>query len=103
MIEDIKGIFEEAILAGGTGQNVMVVGDRDGVVHVDGGNRFVDSWTGIVTLDNQGNSENTRRCWMSVHGKPTAQSAKLARASVSLESSNFAMRESSTSPTGPFY
>src|SRR5207247_777623 len=58
IVEDLKGIFEEASLSGGDSQNIIVVGDSDGVIHVGNTIRIVDSWTGIVTLDNRGNSAN---------------------------------------------
>ena len=51
-VEDIKGIFEEAVLRGGDTKNVMVVGDRDGEVFIGSNVRQVGDWTGKVSLDN---------------------------------------------------
>lgn len=45
-------IFERAILTGGSSNNIMVVGDRDGVLHVGVQNIAVDNFSGEVTLDN---------------------------------------------------
>src|SRR4029079_17168003 len=59
IVEDLKFIFEEAELRGGTGRNVMVVGDADGRIRVGDGTRTVAEWTGRVSLDNADNTENT--------------------------------------------
>ncbi|HTH04260.1 MAG TPA: hypothetical protein VL916_00265, partial [Ilumatobacteraceae bacterium] len=59
IVEDLKFIFEEAELRGGTGRNVMVVGDADGRIRVGSGIRNVAAWTGRVSLDNADNTENT--------------------------------------------
>jgi Ca2+-binding RTX toxin-like protein len=51
-VEDTGGIFTTAILTGGNGVNVMVVGDRDGVITVAGSLLDVTPWMGTVTLNN---------------------------------------------------
>ena len=57
--EDLKGIFEKAVLTGGDGNNTIVIGDRDGVVLVGNSTLTVSPWTGTVSLDNRINDENS--------------------------------------------
>ena len=57
IVEQIKGIFEEARITGGEGRNILVVGDADGRISVDAVQYNVDPFSGRVTLDNQGNAE----------------------------------------------
>ena len=53
VVEEINGIFEEALLTCGNSKNIMVVGDRDGTIFIGSEERnFVGDWTGVVRLDN---------------------------------------------------
>ena len=52
VVEDLKGIFEEAQITGGDSRNIIVVGDSDGHITVGGVQLNVQSWTGKATLDN---------------------------------------------------
>src|SRR5439155_5247941 len=56
VVEDLHGLFEAAILTGGTGNNTLVVNDSDNTVYVGGVARAVTPWQGHATLDNRGNS-----------------------------------------------
>src|SRR5262249_12709938 len=58
-VEDLNGIFEEAVLVGGTHRNVMVVGSMDNAIVADGRTIAVDPWAGRAVLDNQGHTENS--------------------------------------------
>ncbi len=58
IVEDLKFIFEQAELRGGSGRNVLVVGDADGQIRVGGATRLVAAWTGRASLDNADNTEN---------------------------------------------
>ena len=51
--ENLGGLFGTAILTGGSGRNVIVVGDLDGKITIGGVSRDVLSWTGDATLDNK--------------------------------------------------
>ena len=55
-VESINGIFEAAILTGGTSNNTIVVNDSDNTVYIGGVARAVTPWQGHATLDNAGNS-----------------------------------------------
>ncbi len=51
IVENLNGIFENAILTGGASSNTFLVGDADGVLAVPGTSRPVTGWTGEVTID----------------------------------------------------
>ncbi|MEW6156754.1 MAG: Ig-like domain-containing protein, partial [Verrucomicrobiota bacterium] len=51
-------IFEIAKITGDVGNNILVVGDSDNIIKLDGRpNRSVTDWKGIVTLDNRGSND----------------------------------------------
>src|SRR5574342_1403225 len=54
-VEDLKNLFEEAIITGGTGNNTIVVNDLDNQIRVGASFRNVTSWRGKARLDNQSN------------------------------------------------
>ncbi len=58
IVENIEGIFEEAILIGGTDNNTMVIGDQDNTIYVDGASVTVTPWINKVSLDNKSNDMN---------------------------------------------
>ena len=56
IVEDLGGLFEQAVLTGGTRNNTLVVSDSDNRIEVDGVARTVAPWHGRVTLDSAGNT-----------------------------------------------
>lgn len=54
-VENLSRIFEIAVLAGGVGNNTMVLGDMDRTITVGNSTLTVSTWTGAVTLDNRTN------------------------------------------------
>ena len=58
VVEDLKGLFEAAILKGGDGNNTLVVNDVDNQIFVGGVAQTVVPWVGHATLDNRGNTAN---------------------------------------------
>ena len=56
VVEDLKGLFEQAEITGGSGNNTLVVNDRDNVVRVGNSYVTVHNWQGIATLDNGANN-----------------------------------------------
>jgi hypothetical protein len=61
IVEDLDYIFEEAVISGGSGNNIIVISDTDNTVRIDSANISVMPWTGIVTLDNKGNDFDNLR------------------------------------------
>ncbi|HEX4527586.1 MAG TPA: hypothetical protein VH108_12695 [Gaiellaceae bacterium] len=55
-VENLKGIFENAVINGGEARNIIVVGDGDGKISVGGAVVNVTPWSGTATLDNKGES-----------------------------------------------
>ncbi len=55
--EDLRGIFEHALLTGGDSGNTSLVGDADGRVSVGGSTRTVTGWHGVVSIDAQGGDD----------------------------------------------
>ncbi|MHC4561200.1 MAG: hypothetical protein ACYS8X_00330 [Planctomycetota bacterium] len=57
-VEDLGGLFETATLTGGSSNNIIVLGDRDGSITVGGAPvATATAWTGAATLDNAGSSD----------------------------------------------
>ena len=59
VVENLKGIFQVALLTGGNGNNTMVVNAIDGTIWVGGVARTVTTWNGHAILDNASNTSNT--------------------------------------------
>ncbi|MHC4396737.1 MAG: hypothetical protein ACYS1A_13895 [Planctomycetota bacterium] len=53
IVEDLDYMFEEAVLVGGSSNNVIVVSDTDDTIYVGSTTLSVAAWTGIVTLNNR--------------------------------------------------
>ena len=56
IVEDLKGIFEVAVITGGDSRNILVVGDADGLITVGNVQLNVTPWSGRATLDNGRNA-----------------------------------------------
>ncbi|MFL2871082.1 MAG: calcium-binding protein, partial [Pirellulaceae bacterium] len=56
--ENLDYIFEEAQISGGDSKNVLVTGDRDGIITIGSTAYPVSDWTASVILDNKGNTTN---------------------------------------------
>ncbi len=58
-VENIKGIFEKAVLTGGDHNNTLVVNDSDNAVVINGQPLTVTPFDGSALLDNRGNEFDT--------------------------------------------
>ena len=58
-VENIKGIFEKAVLTGGDHNNTLVVNDSDNSVVINGQPLTVTPFDGSALLDNRGNEFDT--------------------------------------------
>jgi len=52
-------IFERAVIRGGPGNNILVVGDVSNTIYIGGSPLDVRDWSGHVTLNNQANNDGS--------------------------------------------